>query len=80
VSDINVSECRRRKKPSYHTQEGKDRDEETGPHSHFLGKQPLTQNLLLDSTSYIFTKHTNARMLTNALVLGVFGGHRSMLV
>jgi hypothetical protein len=80
VSDINISECRRRKIPSYHIQEGKDREEEAGPHSHFMGKQPLTQNFLLDSTSYIFTKHTNTRMLTNALVHGVFGRYRSMLI
>jgi hypothetical protein len=47
-----------------------------GPQSHFQRKHPLTQNFLLDSTSYIFIKHANARLQTNTVVQGTLGNFK----
>jgi hypothetical protein len=77
VSDINGNECRNRKNHSYHVQEGKE-TKRPGSESHFQGKHPLTKNFLVDSTSYIFIKHANARLQTNTLVHGALGNFKEI--
>jgi hypothetical protein len=64
---------RRGKTPHIMYRKEKTEKKRPGPQSHFWGKHPLTKNFLLDSTSYIFIKHANARLQTNTLAQGTLG-------